>query len=89
MFCNGKVNQYNLISSIKRKHIYSSRTFGSHLDIHSGGLDLVFPHHANEILQSIKKKEPTYEEAYAVLNLVHAKLEFESNFVHVLSNVKI
>lgn len=30
----------------------SSRTFGSHLDIHSGGLDLVFPHHANEILQS-------------------------------------
>lgn len=44
---------------------------------------------ANEILQSIKKKEPTYEEAYAVLNLVHAKLEFESNFVHVLSNVKI
>ncbi|MGD3155769.1 hypothetical protein ACMG5R_09830 [Staphylococcus warneri] len=43
---------------------------------------------ANEILQSIKKKEPTYEEAYAVLNLVHAKLEFESNFVHVLSNVK-
>ncbi|CAF2061869.1 unnamed protein product [Rotaria magnacalcarata] len=29
-----------------------NRTFGSHLDIHSGGLDLVFPHHANEILQS-------------------------------------
>ncbi len=32
--------------------MYFSRTFGSHLDIHSGGLDLVFPHHANEILQS-------------------------------------
>lgn len=43
---------------------------------------------ADEILQSIKKKEPTYEEAYAILNLVHAKLEFESNFVHVLSNIK-
>lgn len=43
---------------------------------------------ANEILQAIKKKEPTYEEAYAVLNLVHAKLQFESNFVHVLPNVK-
>lgn len=43
---------------------------------------------ANEILQSIKKKEPTYEEAYAVLNLVYAKLQFESNFVHVLPNVK-
>ncbi|HDN3488630.1 TPA: hypothetical protein RQC88_000651 [Staphylococcus aureus] len=43
---------------------------------------------ANEILQSIKKKEPTYEEAYAVLNLVHAKLQYESNFVHVLPTVK-
>ncbi len=43
---------------------------------------------ANEILQAIKKKEPTYEEAYAVLNLVHAKLQYESNFVHVLPNVK-
>lgn len=43
---------------------------------------------ANEILQSIKEKEPTYEEAYAVLNLVHAKLQYESNFVHVLPTVK-
>ncbi|MBO1209192.1 hypothetical protein [Mammaliicoccus sciuri] len=43
---------------------------------------------ASEIIQSIKKKEPTYEEAYAVLNLVHAKLQYESNFVHVLPNVK-
>ncbi|CAF1055491.1 unnamed protein product [Didymodactylos carnosus] len=29
----------------------ASRTFGSHLDIHSGGFDLWFPHHANEIAQ--------------------------------------
>jgi cysteinyl-tRNA synthetase len=26
--------------------------FGSHLDIHSGGVDLKFPHHSNEIVQS-------------------------------------
>eukprot|EP00981_Chlorochromonas_danica_P001924 scaffold398_cov177-Ochromonas_danica.AAC.23 len=26
--------------------------FGEHLDIHSGGIDLKFPHHTNEILQS-------------------------------------
>ena len=26
--------------------------FGDHLDIHSGGVDLVFPHHENEIAQS-------------------------------------
>ncbi|MBH4710988.1 hypothetical protein I6D96_00540 [Staphylococcus aureus] len=43
---------------------------------------------ADEIINSIKKKEPTYEEAYAVLNLVHAKLQYESNFVHVLPTVK-
>ena len=33
--------------------------FGPHMDIHSGGIDLKFPHHDNEIAQSevfIKKK---------------------------------
>ncbi|MFQ3904491.1 hypothetical protein ABLV98_15630 [Staphylococcus sp. 50Mo3-1] len=38
---------------------------------------------ANKILKNIKEKEPTYEEAYAALNLVHAKLQYESNFVRV------
>jgi len=47
------IGEINLIFS-KNEFCFlnSSRTFGSHLDIHSGGLDLVFPHHANEILQS-------------------------------------
>lgn len=26
--------------------------FGSHVDIHSGGVDLKFPHHDNELAQS-------------------------------------
>lgn len=43
---------------------------------------------ANKVIGLIKEKEPTYEEAYAVLNLVHAKLEFESNFVRVPPTVK-
>ncbi|WP_204254350.1 hypothetical protein [Mammaliicoccus sciuri] len=43
---------------------------------------------ANKVIEVIKEKEPTYEEAYAVLNLVHAKLQYESNFVRVQSNVK-
>lgn len=25
--------------------------FGGHLDIHTGGIDLAFPHHENEIAQ--------------------------------------
>lgn len=29
-----------------------STVFGSQLDIHSGGIDLAFPHHENEIAQS-------------------------------------
>ncbi|XP_062982210.1 probable cysteine--tRNA ligase, mitochondrial isoform X2 [Elgaria multicarinata webbii] len=29
----------------------SSLVFGGHLDIHSGGIDLAFPHHENEIAQ--------------------------------------
>lgn len=30
----------------------STETLGTHFDIHGGGLDLVFPHHQNEIAQS-------------------------------------
>ncbi|XP_052796624.1 probable cysteine--tRNA ligase, mitochondrial [Mya arenaria] len=30
----------------------ASRVFGSTIDLHSGGLDLMFPHHENEIAQS-------------------------------------
>lgn len=37
------------------KHLFAlicSSVFGSQLDIHSGGIDLAFPHHENEIAQS-------------------------------------
>ncbi|XP_045204897.2 probable cysteine--tRNA ligase, mitochondrial [Mercenaria mercenaria] len=30
----------------------ASRVFGSSIDIHSGGMDLMFPHHENELAQS-------------------------------------
>jgi len=33
----------------------STNVFGSHLDIHVGGVDLAFPHHANEIVQTQSK----------------------------------
>ena len=32
--------------------VISLLTLGEHLDIHSGGVDLIFPHHTNEIAQS-------------------------------------
>ena len=30
----------------------SMKYLGDHFDIHGGGLDLVFPHHENELVQS-------------------------------------
>jgi len=32
--------------------VLASQYLGNHIDIHAGGLDLVFPHHENEIAQS-------------------------------------
>ena len=32
--------------------LYEVITLGETIDIHSGGLDLIFPHHENEIAQS-------------------------------------
>ena len=32
--------------------VMASEVFGVHMDIHSGGSDLAFPHHDNEIAQS-------------------------------------
>ncbi len=32
--------------------VMSSKYLGKHFDIHTGGIDLVFPHHTNEIAQS-------------------------------------
>jgi cysteinyl-tRNA synthetase len=33
-------------------HFDCSRVFGPEMDIHSGGTDLIFPHHENEEAQS-------------------------------------
>lgn len=41
--------------------------FGSHIDIHSGGTDLKFPHHTNEIAQSEAYLEATGKRAAAGL----------------------
>ena len=32
--------------------VMAQKAFGEYLDIHSGGVDLIFPHHTNEIAQS-------------------------------------
>jgi cysteinyl-tRNA synthetase len=44
------------------------KIFGATIDIHTGGVDLVFPHHENEIAQS----EAAYEEKF-VRHWIHAE----------------
>lgn len=46
----------------------SMRSLGKHFDIHTGGVDLIFPHHENEIAQS---------ETYAGKKFVNYWLHFE------------
>ena len=50
----------------------SEKTLGIPFDIHSGGMDLTFPHHENEIAQSCsahnKKDEPRAFAKYWVHN---------------------
>lgn len=39
---------------------------------------------SDEIVELIKSKKPTYEQAYAALELSFKQLRFESNFVSVV-----
>jgi len=38
----------------------ASAIFGDNMDIHSGGIDLAFPHHDNELAQSEVIARPEY-----------------------------
>lgn len=39
----------------------ASAIFGDSMDIHSGGIDLAFPHHDNEMAQSEVSRGSDYE----------------------------
>ena len=48
--------------------VMSSRTLGQPFDIHTGGIDLIFPHHENEIAQSTAGKDDATYAKYFVHN---------------------
>lgn len=61
--------------------------FGSQLDIHSGGIDLAFPHHENEIAQSEAYHQCGQWANYFLhsgkphpLNVCHLDLEYVRTF---------
>jgi cysteinyl-tRNA synthetase len=46
--------------------VMSSQSLGQPFDIHTGGVDLIFPHHENEIAQSTAgKDDPIYAQVFA------------------------
>lgn len=48
----------------------ASSVFGSSIDIHGGGIDLAFPHHTNEVLQSDARFYPDHNDTW-VRNFMH------------------
>ena len=50
MFSNGKVIVCHVTQYVNL--FTNSAILGPHMDIHTGGVDLKFPHHDNEIAQA-------------------------------------
>lgn len=54
--------------------VMASDILGSHFDIHSGGIDLKFPHHNNEIVQAIAHKNNGEKWADIFLHIGHLNI---------------
>ena len=69
----------------------SMKTLGDTFDIHTGGMDLVFPHHTNEIAQSeafTGKKFVNYWVHGGMLNLKEGKMSKSLGNIYTLSDLK-
>ena len=49
----------------------SEKILGSKIDIHGGGMDLIFPHHENEIAQSESKNLSSFSNFWIHNNLIN------------------
>ena len=49
----------------------SEKILGSNIDIHGGGMDLIFPHHENEIAQSESKNLSSFSNFWIHNNLIN------------------
>nr|BET44362.1 MAG: cysteine--tRNA ligase [Candidatus Aschnera chinzeii] len=70
----------------------SHNKFGKHFDIHGGGIDLVFPHHENEIAQSTAAYETPYVNYWLHTGMVMLEKEKMSkssnNFITIRNALK-
>jgi len=67
--------------------------FGNHIHIHSGGIDLKFPHHHNELLQSVAwSKDPNWVDYFlhsGHINVANSKMaQSLNNFVTIQEYLK-
>ncbi|ARC54829.1 cysteine--tRNA ligase [Candidatus Riesia sp. GBBU] len=51
----------------------STKILGNYFDIHGGGMDLIFPHHENEISQSICANKSSYAKYWIHVGMVRIK----------------
>lgn len=68
----------------------SKETLGTHLDIHGGGSDLIFPHHENEIAQSVCAYDTPYVNVWmhvGMLLLNYKKMSKSSNNFYTIRDM--
>ncbi len=69
----------------------SMSELGEHFDIHTGGMDLIFPHHTNEVAQSESysgKKFVNYWVHGGMLNLKEGKMSKSLGNIYTLADLK-
>lgn len=51
----------------------SQEALGPHLDLHTGGIDLIFPHHENELRQNVARHPESHVEHFYHVGHLHIK----------------
>ena len=67
----------------------SEKILGSNIDIHGGGMDLIFPHHENEIAQSESKNLSSFSNFWIHNNLINFDNQKMCNFLAFYIHVEL
>lgn len=72
--------QTSMGKSMEKEKLLKKFPMESEFEVYFGGKPKQL---SSEIVEIVKKSKPTYEEAYASLEMTYRALKYESNFVHV------
>ena len=81
-FGRGRPGWHIECSAMSKKHL------GENFDIHAGGLDLIFPHHENEIAQSVCAHNKPYANCWIHTGMVNIAGEKMSKSLNNFSLIK-